>query len=292
MLPFEFVVEVFLSPLKGILAHELTRRGYSQSRIGQILGITQPAVSVYLKNPKSYYEEKLLKIIDRHELQSLVNVAIVLIESTTVEEFLRYVNNYAVTLLSSLRICTLHRIRHGVSPTCEICRDLQIYTETSRNVELGFEILKRCQNCYRLIPKVLSNIVELGLEGPVSFPGRIYVENKQLVVRGKPRPHASRFLSKLLIEVNKLQPGVKAVANIAYVAETCVSEKFRSTTVGPSNSEDDIIINITSVFRSNLYDVVYDKGGSGIEPNAYVFGSDAIEVATKISEIAKCLEAG
>jgi len=62
VLPLEFVVEVFISPLKGFIAHELAERGYSQSRIGQLLGISQPAVSTYLKNPKTYYEERLLRV--------------------------------------------------------------------------------------------------------------------------------------------------------------------------------------------------------------------------------------
>jgi predicted fused transcriptional regulator/phosphomethylpyrimidine kinase len=39
-----------------------------------------------------------------------------------------------------------------------------------------------------------------------------------------------------------------------------------------------------------VFDVVYDSGGRGVEPNAYVFGTDAVDVATKIIEVAKCLE--
>ena len=60
MLPIEFIVEVFVTPLKGVLAHELAERGFSQSRIGQLLGISQPAVSAYLKTPRAQYEEKLM----------------------------------------------------------------------------------------------------------------------------------------------------------------------------------------------------------------------------------------
>lgn len=291
MLPLEFIVEVFLSPLKGVLAHELASRGYSQSRIGQLLGITQPAVSAYLKNSKSYYEEKLTKVLDVHEAQNLVKTVVALVESASVEEALRYLNNYAITLLSSLRLCALHRSQHGLSPTCEICKDLQVYTETSRNVEVAFEILRKCQNCYKLVPKVLLNVVELGPEGAVGFPGRIYVEGTQLLARERPRPNASRFLTKLLKKVNELQPSVKAVANIAYFVEPCVEKKLRTTSVGPSNSEDEIIINVSSAFKKDTYDVVYDRGGSGIEPNGYVFGVSAVDVAAKIVEIAKCLEA-
>ncbi|MEZ0319067.1 MAG: thiamine-phosphate synthase family protein [Pyrobaculum sp.] len=289
MLPLEFVTEVFISPLKGLLAHELAERGYSQSRVGQLLGISQPAVSSYLKNPKNYYEEKLLKVLDKRQLQSLVRAVLALIESSPQEEVIRYINNYSISLLSSLKLCQLHKATYPQLQNCEICKDIQVYTETARRVESAFEILRNCANCYKLVPKVLMNIVELGPEGGVGYPGRIYVEGTQLTVRERPRPGASRFLTKLLEEVNALWPEVKAVANVVYAAKTCVEEKMTTAEVGPSNSEEDIIKNVVSVFKMGIRDVVYDKGGRGIEPNAYVFGRDAIDVAGKILEISKCI---
>lgn len=290
MLPLEFVVEVFISPLKGFIAHELAERGYSQSRIGQLLGISQPAVSTYLKNPKTYYEERLLRAVGRRELESLTRSVLALADSVAVDEVLRYINNYAVTLLSSLRLCTLHRSAYPTLQSCEICRDLAVYTETARRVEVALEVLKRCQNCHKLVPKVLSNVVELGPEGGVGFPGRIYVEGSRIVARERPRPGGSRFLARLVEEVSKVRPEIKAVANIAYTAKECVERKMAVAEVGPSNSEDEIVSNVVAAFRSGVFDVVYDSGGSGVEPNAYVFGADAIDVATKIVEVAQCLE--
>lgn len=289
MIPVEFVVEVFIAPLKGLLAHELAEMGYSQSKIGQLLGISQPAVSAYLKNPKTYYEEKLLKIIDRRELGRLIRSTKSLVELGSVEEALRYLNNYALTLLSTLRLCQLHRVMHPMLQSCEICKDIHIYTEVVKRVETAFEILRRCNNCYKLVPKVLMNIIELDLGVGVGFPGRIYVEGTQLMVRGKPKPGASRFLTALLQEVNKIHGEIKAVANIAYVAKECIKNKLNVAEVGPSNSEEEIISNVVSVFRREVFDVIYDSGGRGIEPNAYVFGIDAIDVATKIVEIANCI---
>lgn len=289
VLPIEYVVEVFVSPLKGVIAHELAERGYSQSRIGQILGISQPAVSMYLKNPKSHYEEKLLRIIDRRQLQSLVRSALALVDMSIVET-LRYINNYSMTLLTSLKLCQLHRSSYPALQTCEICKDIYIYTETVRKLEVAFEILRNCENCHKLVPKVLMNIVELGPEGHVGFPGRIYTEGTQLVARGKPRVGASRFLARLLDEIYKMWPSVKAVANVAYVAFSCVEKKMAAIEVGPSDSEEDIINNVAKAFQREIYDVVYDRGGKGIEPNAYVVGLDAIDVATKIVEIANCVK--
>jgi len=290
VLPLEFLTNEVLVPLKGLIAHELAERGYSQSRIGLLLGISQPAVSAYLKSPKAHYEERLLRILDRRELSRLIRSLTALVEYASAEEFLRYINNFSLGLLSSLRLCPLHRTAYPELLGCDICKDIQVYTETTKSVETAFEILKRCENCYKLVPKVLMNIVELGPEGGVGFPGRIHVEGTQLAAKGKPKPGASRFLTSLLEEVNKLRPEIKAVANIAYLARTCVGEKFAAAEVGPSNSEEEIISNIASAFRSSVYDVIYDKGGEGIEPNAYVFGADAVDVATKLLEIAKCIK--
>jgi predicted fused transcriptional regulator/phosphomethylpyrimidine kinase len=289
VLPLEFAVEVVVTPLKGLVAHQLAERGYSQSRIGQLLGISQPAVSSYLKNPKSLYEEKLLKVLERQELQRLLRTLTTLVEYASVEEFLRYVNNYSVGLLSSLRLCPLHRSAYPELSNCDICRDLQVYTETAKRVEMAFDLLKKCRDCYRLVPKVLMNIVELGPEGGVGYPGRIYVEGAQIMARGRPRPGASRFLTNLVSEVNKLHPEIKAVANVAHVARDCAGEVFSVAEVGPSNSEEEIVANVTAAFQRGIYDVVYDVGGSGIEPNAYIFGVDAVDVATKVIELAKCL---
>lgn len=289
MLPLEFVVEIVVTPLKGLIAHQLAEKGYSQSRISQLLGISQPAVSSYLKNPKNLYEEKLLRMIESQELQHLLRTLTTLVEYANVEEFLRYVNNYFVSLLSSLRLCSLHRSAYPELSNCDICRDLQVHTETAKRVEMAFDLLKRCKECHRLVPKVLMNIVELGPEGGVGYPGRIYVEGTQIMARGRPRSGASRFLARLLSEVNKLHPEIKAVANVAHIARDCVEKILSVTEVGPSNSEEEIVANVTAAFQRGIYDVVYDIGGSGIEPNAYVFGIDAIDVATKVIELTKCL---
>lgn len=289
MLPLEFIVEMLINPLKGILAHELAERGYSQSRIGQLLGISQPAVSIYLKNPKSHYEDKLLKALDKRQLDSLVRSVIALVETSSAEEIIRYITNYSIALLSSLRLCQYHKAQYPTLQNCEICRDLSVNSETAQQLELALEILRACVNCYKLVPKVLMNIVEVGPEGALAFPGRLHVEGTRIVARGKPKPDASRFLAKLVLEVAKLYSEIRSVANIAYVAADCAEEKFSVARVGPSNSEDEIINNIVSVFRKGIFDIVYDEGGHGIEPNAYVFGTNAIDVASKIVEIAKCL---
>ncbi|ABO08366.1 thiamine-phosphate synthase family protein [Pyrobaculum calidifontis] len=289
MLPIEFIVEVFVTPLKGVLAHELAERGFSQSRIGQLLGISQPAVSAYLKTPRAQYEEKLMRVVDRRQLQSLVRSAAALAESSPAEEVLRYIDNYALSLLSSLRLCHLHRSMYPLSPTCDICKDISVHTEAVKRVETALAILQNCGNCHKLVPKVLMNIVELGPEGSVGFPGRIFVEGTRLVARERPRPGASRFLGRLVEEINAIHGEVRAAANIAYVAKDCVAKTMAVAEVGPSNSEDEIVENIKAAFKSGIYDVVYDTGGRGIEPNAYVFGTDAVDVASKILEVAKCL---
>ncbi len=286
--PLEYLVEVFTNPLKGLMAHELAERGYSQSRIGQILGVSQPAVSTYIKTKREVYEEKLLRVVDRRQLQSLIRSALALVETSTVE-MLRYVDSYALALLTSLKLCPLHKSQYGELQSCEICREIAT-TRTAKILDMALEVLKKCKNCHKLVPKVLMNIVQLGPEGAVGFPGRIYVEGTELIARESPKPGASRFLARLLEEVNKKHPQVLAVANAAYVALDCASRKLTVARVGPSDSEEEIVKNVSMAFSREMYDVVYDSGGRGIEPNAYVFGVDAIDVATKMLEIAKCIE--
>jgi Predicted transcriptional regulator len=56
LFPEEIFVKEFLPNIRVILAHELYKRNYSQTKIAEILGITQARINGYLK---SSYEKSL-----------------------------------------------------------------------------------------------------------------------------------------------------------------------------------------------------------------------------------------
>lgn len=294
MFPLELLSERVVQPLKGLIAHELSRRGLSQSRIGQILGISQPAVSAYLKLDDEHYERRLLEIgLSGEEVRRIVEVVVTAIDQQNFSEAVEYVNNFALSLLSTLRFCEIHRRVVPYLKNCDICKNISIINEVKNKINISFNMLKSNKYIINLVPRVLMNIVELSEEGPMGYPGRISVVGETLVVTSEPQLWGSRFLGKLILDINKIHKDIKAVINIKYdnkIINCFKNNNYKYTIVGPSNTEEESIKNIVEAMRADRYDVVFDRGGLGIEANGYVFGFDAPDAATKVIRVAKCVQ--
>ncbi|MEL9991773.1 MAG: thiamine-phosphate synthase family protein [Thermoproteus sp.] len=296
MFPLELLAERVIQPLKGLLAHELASRGFSQGRIGQTLGISQPAVSAYLRVGRDQYEKRLLEVgISREEIGRVLDVVTTAVEQGNYAEAVEYINDFALSLLASLRLCEVHRSITPHLKDCEVCKNIAISNEVKNKIMLSFNILRNNKSVVGLVPRVLMNIVELSGEGPIGFPGRISAVGNTLVVSSEPQLWGSRFLGRLILDVNKIYKDIKAVINIKYSKELidCLKKiNYKYTVVGPSNTEEESIKNIVSAMSSQRYDVVLDEGGVGIEANAYVFGFDAPDVAAKVVRLAQCVSEG
>ncbi|MFB6490527.1 MAG: thiamine-phosphate synthase family protein [Thermoproteus sp. AZ2] len=293
MFPLELVADRVIQPLKGLLAHRLAAKGLSQSRIGQILGISQPAVSAYLKAGEEYYVERLRGVgISEEEVERILGVVLAAIAIDDYTSAIEYINTFSLTLLSSLRLCEIHRSIAPYLKDCDVCKYISIYNESVNRVKIAYNILRKNKNIIKLVPRVLMNIVELSKEGPVGFPGRLTVIGDALQAGADPQLWGARFLGNLILKINEYNNKIKAIINIKYdknIIDCVRKNNFKYIEVGPSNSEEESVTNISKPFASHAYDVVFDRGGVGIEPNGYVVGADAAEAAIKVSKIADCL---
>ncbi|MGC8582716.1 MAG: thiamine-phosphate synthase family protein [Thermoproteus sp.] len=292
MFPLELLSERVMQPLKGLIAHELSRRGFSQSRIGQILGISQPAVSAYLKLDRGHYERRLAEVgLSREEVDRVVDVVIAAVDQQNYPEAVEYLNNFVLSLLSSLRFCEFHKRVAPYLKDCDVCKNISIINDVKNRIIISFNMLKNNKYIINLVPRVLMNIVELSGEGPIGYPGRISVVGETLATTSEPQLWGAKFLGKLILAINNIHKDIKAVINIKYdegLIDCIKKYNYKYAVVGPSNTEEESIENITSAMRSRAYDVVFDRGGIGIEANGYVFGFDAPDAATKILKIARC----
>ena len=66
----EIAVKKYFPAIRKILSIKLTERGYSQNEISELLGITQAAVSQYLKN----YRGKELDIDIEEEIEKVIRI--------------------------------------------------------------------------------------------------------------------------------------------------------------------------------------------------------------------------
>ena len=75
----EIVPSSFLTPLRRAIAQELANLGYVQIEIAKILGVSQPVVSSYLKDPKASSSS----IASRPAFEELVSGLIMRLKSET-----------------------------------------------------------------------------------------------------------------------------------------------------------------------------------------------------------------
>ncbi|MBO3802899.1 MAG: hypothetical protein JTT11_03345, partial [Candidatus Brockarchaeota archaeon] len=67
--PYNIIAESFLPSIRGLVAHELSRREISQGRIASLMGITQPAVSQLLTKTPRLHRKKLREIgVDEQDM--------------------------------------------------------------------------------------------------------------------------------------------------------------------------------------------------------------------------------
>jgi len=99
-------------------------------------------------------------------------------------------------------------------------------------------------------------------------------------------------LGRLLLRVMAVRPQLRCVMNVKYdeVVGRAVSKAgLTMRKVGPQREADEreIVELVSSALRESPVDVVAHLGGVNLEPIAYVFGSDPIEVAGKVNAIAQ-----
>ena len=115
-LPCEIVVWYLLPSIRGELAKELSRTGLQQKKIASRLGITQPAVSQYLKDKRGQ-ELKLPKevLVRVHALARTmvdsVDESMVRIEVCAICDMVKEGN----------LLCDLHRSLEKVPDDCSVC---------------------------------------------------------------------------------------------------------------------------------------------------------------------------
>ncbi len=295
-LPLEFAVSTVLPLIRGLVAHILYEKGYSQSRIGHVFGISQPAVNAYMRTPREHYLRRAQSLgLSSEEVEHVANTFVMLVESLGTSEALKYLDGWLLSLLSSLRLCDAHRAMVKALPhDCDIC--LFLASDKSLSNLLTSVRLLSYGKAYRLVPNVRMNIVEardgaMSINDVAGFPGRITVVGDKLVHYSAPIYGASRFMGRIVLEAYK-KCGFRAAANIAYndeVERTLSKLGLDFTRVGPSNSEEETLLNILNALKERCWEIVVDSGGTGIEPNTYVFGVDSIDVANKILAIARSI---
>jgi predicted fused transcriptional regulator/phosphomethylpyrimidine kinase/predicted transcriptional regulator len=296
LLPHELVSRYIIPNIRALIAHRLAENGLSQERIARLLGISQPMVSKYLRRKREDIIKEFEKIgINIEELSSVTELLASLLLKGSVTEYYQAFTSYVNLLLSRGDLCELHRrIEKRLPQSCELCRNAFRALKDTNIVEVEEAVneLVRHPLFFLLIPNVGSNIVlardnartvydVVGLSG-----GIVRVDRKVLPI-GEPTYGGSRHTALILLAVREKWRSIRAAMVIAFSSKC--ADYFKSNDmcvleVGPHKDPNKLLDDIKdAVLKSRRpIDVIADRGGYGLEPVIYVFGSSVREVVRKV----------
>lgn len=307
MPPCEIMGKVVLPALRGVVAHELQSQGYSQLKIASFLGVSQSAISQMLSKPRETHVKTLLNVgIGQEELKTLVKL---LAEDVPRDQVRATLTLYSfwMDFLSRGAVCGYHKRIYRQLDSCDIC----ISGKTSVEDPDRKEILERLEKAVRLVegaryfvnvmPQVAVNIVESvrhakTVDDVAGVPGRIVVLRDRPKAVSRPEFGGSRHLAKVLLAVKKYVPEVNSVMNLKLderVMEAVVSLGMKHSVTkkeatSKTYTEDEVVEAVASEFGEHGFlDVVFEKGGYGIEPITYLFGENSMDVVEKAMKIAR-----
>jgi len=213
-------------------------------------------------------------------------------------------------LLGRGSVCDLHRRMYPSLALCDVCmkaygkkadRHAAVVDEVAQAVRL----VESSSSFASAMPEVSVNIacVAGDSEEPgdvVAVPGRIVRVRNMARSLQEPECGASRHMASVLLLVRKRRPDFRSCINLRYdgkMNRILRRLRLRTITLGGylvATGEDPTL---TALARAMLasqkeFDAVIDSGGEGVEPNVYVFGAGASEVARKALHIAELYATG
>jgi XRE family transcriptional regulator, thiamine biosynthesis regulator len=303
------MVQVFLPAMRQLVARNLRSQGLSQNRISSMLGVTQASVSLYLSSrPEKAYADLSSLSVQREEADRNANVLAEDVKRSAV---------YGVETLGSLwrgmlgrgSVCESHRKLYPSLSTCDVC--IKEYGEREGDVTGAIDevssaigLLESSRAFVSVMPEVSVNIAyappgSLSPEDVVAVPGRIVKVKGRAKATLPPEFGASRHIAKVLLLVVNRRPGTRSCINLRYdpmmrkVLHRLGIRTLEISEYPQASSEDRTVSALTSRLASTRaeFDAVVDSGGKGVEPNLYLFGKDAREVASLAIKIARLYSA-
>ena len=308
--PCEVAIKELLPLIRALVAKELKAKGFSQAKIADLIGVTQPAVSGYLRLKVD--EEPLYS----DEIVALSKWLASGLASGTLpsSEAVKGICTLCTNLKCQGSICMTHKKRVPTlhAEGCDIC--IQLYSKglpsvdrkqiVLSNLKAAVNLIQASKEFAALIPEVLVNIVEAtpdatSVRDVAGIPGRIARIDGAPKAFAQPEFGASRHLASVLLAAMHVNPAIHAAINIAYnrfVKEALEQLGFsvyvfnrREPPTNTDAAQARVAEEVLNLGKRGepLPDVFVDAGGYWIEPSAYIFGADAVEVAQRAIKVAE-----
>ncbi len=175
---------------------------------------------------------------------------------------------------------------------------------------IALDILEGCADFAPLIPEVRTNLVYAkphaqAPEDVLAIDGRITVVNGLPMGAGKPKFGASSHMARLVLELAKRDPSIRAGVNFAsnpalvkWLTAYCTAQGWIFSVIDRSSEPEEIketegasmpwkVKQAIKAANGRVPKVFYETGALGKEPVSVLVGKDPIEVAEQVCEIAR-----
>jgi len=290
------MVETFLPAMRGLVAHELAKKGFSQSKISKLLGVTQPAVNQYLAKSQNFYAQKVSALgISEPESGRYAGL---LGEDLITNQIAAVHTLYTVwrQLLLEGKLFDPNRTLQGQT-LCDVWMSMMVPGKTGdermsiiEEIRRAVRIIEDSTAFPNMMPEVSVNLV-MSTKSPkgetdvAAMPGRIV--NVKGRARGLLAPEfgVSHHMARVLLVLHSKFPSIRASMNLRYddaVAKVLKKNQIEYLMTDSTNREgsDPVLQSIQRLLAKIKKQprAIVDEGGPGIEPITYIFGESALEV--------------
>lgn len=303
VLPSEVIVDTVLPTLRVMLARRLDNHDLTQQEIATHLGVTQAAVSSYLREDTTP-ESRIRN--DPRTIETLDRIAAG-IASGDLDEYDALAD--ILSLITHLEdrgpICELHEesmpALQGLG--CDLCirgsdtdRDMERAVLT--DVRKAARILATTPRMAAFIPNVGTNI-GAALPDPTditdiaAIPGRIYEMGGRVEIPSKPEFGASRHVATAILAAHTVDPAITSAVNLT--TDEALLETAREAGIEPLEFDpeyDDRRDHLRNRFleHGSVPRVCFHRGAFGIEPITYLFGESAVDAAERAADLLNRLD--
>jgi predicted fused transcriptional regulator/phosphomethylpyrimidine kinase/predicted transcriptional regulator len=291
----EVVVDEFLPTFRSMLAEDLREKGFTQSEVADLLGISQSAVSKYSHGGVGGHEEivadaRVRDLVSRlseglaagemSQIQALAETEI-LIRQLEQGDLLATMHEESMPGLGAY---------DGDFSIHDADSSLRATERTLTSVRRGLRILENASGFASLIPAVGSNLVEClpdatSIDDVVAVPGRILDVKGRATVPGEPEFGASDHVASVLLAARAAGSDARAALNVHYSPDIVEHIEEMGMTTTAFDPENDITDTVADAFADGTADVLYQSGGFGIEPAVYLLDADAASAAESAREL-------
>jgi predicted fused transcriptional regulator/phosphomethylpyrimidine kinase/predicted transcriptional regulator len=281
----------------------------SQSRIAALLGTTQASVSIYLSSPPERAYKSLSRLsVSGADANRYVTQLAAAVQTNAVDG-VKTLNSIWTGLLGSGAACPAHRELYPSLSDCDMC--IKEYgqrrgarSQAISEVADAVHMLEGSTKFVTVMPEVSVNIACASGDATtpadiVAVPGRIVKVKNRAKAMLPPEAGASAHMAKVLLLARSRLPELRACVNLRYdarMAEKMRSAGLRTLAIGGysyPDAEDPTVEALSKKMKSSpdRFDVIVDEGGSGIEPNVYLFARGARDVASLALRLARAYSA-